>query len=177
MRIRPSPLVRQNRDSSMESTFCQSCLVQRWWVCSHGQHCCRWCLVRTCLITGLQALSPASLSLLRTVWALMEGLCVPGVTRAVVAILYLSRRCDVRMYRSCACVVTRGLPLWGWSAVLSPCSAVLGVSQYRHCSLLPWPHLQSSCLLATCLRHVHTDEQGPWAPFFLCFSESVERPL
>uniref|UniRef100_A0A4W5RMW9 Voltage-dependent calcium channel type A subunit alpha-1 n=1 Tax=Hucho hucho TaxID=62062 RepID=A0A4W5RMW9_9TELE len=41
-----------------------------------------------------------------------EGLCVPGVTWAVfVAILYLSRRCDVRMYRSCAGVVTRGLPL------------------------------------------------------------------
>ena len=43
---------------------------------------------------------------------LMEGLCVPGVTRAaVVAILYLSRRCDVQMYRSSAGVVTRGLPL------------------------------------------------------------------
>uniref|UniRef100_A0A8C8F610 26S proteasome complex subunit SEM1 n=1 Tax=Oncorhynchus tshawytscha TaxID=74940 RepID=A0A8C8F610_ONCTS len=30
--------------------------------------------------------------------------------------------------------------------------AVLGVSQYGHCNLLPWPHLQSSCLLAACLR-------------------------
>ena len=51
----------------------------------------------------------------------------------------------------------------------SSCSAVLGVSQFRHCNLLPWPHLQSSCLLAACLRHVHTDEQGPWASFFWCF--------
>ena len=35
--------------------------------------------------------------------SLLEGLCIPGVTRAVVvAILYLSRRCDVRMYRCCA---------------------------------------------------------------------------
>ena len=40
----------------------------------------------------------------------MQGLCIPGVTWAVVvAILYLSRRYDVRMYRSCAGVVTRGL--------------------------------------------------------------------
>uniref|UniRef100_A0A674BWV3 WD repeat domain 43 n=1 Tax=Salmo trutta TaxID=8032 RepID=A0A674BWV3_SALTR len=30
----------------------------------------------------------------------------------------------------------------------------------------------SSCLLAACLRHVHADEQGPWASFFWCFSES-----
>ena len=67
---------------------------------------------------GLQALSPASLSLLRTVWAPMEGLCVLGVTQAVVvAILYMSRRCDVRRYRSCAGVVTCGLPLRGRSAV------------------------------------------------------------
>jgi hypothetical protein len=48
----------------------------------------------------------------------MEVLCVPGVTRAVVvAILYLSRRCDVRMYRSYAGVVSRGLPLRGRLAV------------------------------------------------------------
>jgi hypothetical protein len=60
----------------------------------------------------------ASLSLLWTVWALMKGLCVPDVTRpVVVAILYLSCRCDVRMYRSYAGVVTHGLPLRGWSAV------------------------------------------------------------
>jgi hypothetical protein len=45
-------------------------------------------------------------------------LCVPGVTRAVVVvILYLSRRCDVRMYQSCAGGVTCGLPLQGRSAV------------------------------------------------------------
>ncbi|CDQ70177.1 unnamed protein product [Oncorhynchus mykiss] len=62
-------------------------------------------------------------------------------------------------------------------SVLSSCSAVFGVSQYGHCNLLPWPHLQSSCLLAACLRHVHADEQGPWASFFWCFSASVERPL
>ncbi|CDQ89718.1 unnamed protein product [Oncorhynchus mykiss] len=62
-------------------------------------------------------------------------------------------------------------------SVLSPCSAVLGISQYGHCYLLPWPHLQSSCLLAACLRHIHADEQRPWASFFWCFSESVERPL
>ena len=36
-------------------------------------------------------------------------------------------------------------------SILPPCSAVLGVSQYGHCNLLPWPHLQSSCLLAACL--------------------------
>ena len=156
-----------NRDSSAKSTFYQSCLVQRRWVCAHRRHCFRWCLVRTCLTTGLQAFSPASLSLMRTVWELMEGLCVPGVTRAV-PILYLSRWCDVQMYRSCAGFT--------WSATARPiscpsCSALLGVSQYEHCNLLPWLHLQSSCLLAVCLRHVHTDEQG------LCFSESVERPL
>ena len=29
-----------------------------------------------------------------------------------------------------------------------------------------WPHLQSSCLLAACLRHVHADEQGPRHLFF-----------
>ena len=150
-----------------------------WGVCAHRWRCCRWCLVRTCLTTGLQALSPASLSLLRTVWARMKGLCLSGVTRAVVvAILYLCRRCDVRMYRSCAGVVTRGLPLRGWSAVrpvsLYRCLRHLTV---RHCNLLPWPHLQSSCLLAACLRHVHADEQGSWASFFWCFSESVERPL
>ena len=62
-------------------------------------------------------------------------------------------------------------------SVLSPCSAVLDGSQYGHCNLLPWPHLLSSCFLAACLRHVHADEQGPWASFFWCFSESVERPL
>ena len=57
-------------------------------------------------------------------------------------------------------------------SVLSPCSAVLGVSQYGHCNLFPWPYLQSSCVLIACLRHVHADEQGPWASFFWCFSES-----
>ena len=62
-------------------------------------------------------------------------------------------------------------------SILSPCSSVLGVSQYRLCNLFPWPHLQSSCLLAACLRHDHTDEQRPWASLFWCFSESVERPL
>ena len=62
-------------------------------------------------------------------------------------------------------------------SVLSPLNAVLGVSQYRQCNLLPWPHLHSSCLLAAFIRHVHTDEQGPWASFIWCFSESVERPL
>jgi hypothetical protein len=30
----------------------------------------------------------------------------------------------------------------GELSILSPCSAVLGVSQYGHCNLLPWPHLQ-----------------------------------
>ena len=53
----------------------------------------------------------------------------------------------------------------------------LGVSMYGRCNLLPWPHLQSSCLLAAYLRHVHADEQGPWASLFECFSESVEWPL
>ncbi|XP_071000386.1 CD209 antigen-like isoform X1 [Oncorhynchus clarkii lewisi] len=42
-------------------------------------------------------------------------------------------------------------------SILSPCSAVLGVSQYGHGNLLPWPHLQSSCLLAACLRYSLTD--------------------
>ena len=57
----------------------------------------------------------------------MEGLCVPGVTRAVVvAILYLIRRCDVRMYRSSAGVVTRELPLRGRSAV-RPVSLLCGL--------------------------------------------------
>ena len=37
--------------------LCQSCLVQRRWVCAHRRRCCQWCLVRTCLTTGLQALS------------------------------------------------------------------------------------------------------------------------
>ena len=36
--------------------------------------------------------------------------------------------------------------------VLSPFSAVLGVSQYEHSNLLPWAHLQSSCLIAACQR-------------------------
>ena len=65
----------------------------------------------------------------------------------------------------------------GQLSVLSPCSSVLGVSQYGHYNSLPWPHLQFSFLLAACLRHVHADEQGPWASFIWCFSESVERPL
>uniref|UniRef100_A0AAZ3QB50 Protein phosphatase inhibitor 2 n=1 Tax=Oncorhynchus tshawytscha TaxID=74940 RepID=A0AAZ3QB50_ONCTS len=49
----------------------------------------------------------------------------------------------------------------------------LGVSQYGHCNLLPWPYLQSSCLLAACLRPA--DEQGPWASFFWCFSEKKSQ--
>ena len=57
-----------------KSTFWQLRRVQWRWVCAHRRHCCQWCLVRTCLTTGLQALSPASLSLLQTVWALMEGI-------------------------------------------------------------------------------------------------------
>jgi hypothetical protein len=74
----------------------------------------------------------------------MEGLCVPGVTRAaVVAILYC--RCDVLipdpvqvlLHVVCHCEDDQ-------LSVLSPCSAVLGVSQYGHCNLLPWPHLQSN---------------------------------
>ena len=133
--------------------------------------------MRTCLTTGLHAVSPASLSLLRTVCALMEGLCIPGVTRAVVvAILYLSRRCDVRMYRSC--VVTRGLPLRGRSAVrpvsLKSCLRRLTVRTLQFIALATSAVLMP---LAACLRHVHADEQGPWASFFCYFSESVERPL
>uniref|UniRef100_A0A8K9UVJ5 CCHC-type domain-containing protein n=1 Tax=Oncorhynchus mykiss TaxID=8022 RepID=A0A8K9UVJ5_ONCMY len=31
----------QNRNSSVKSTFCQSCLVQQQWVCAHRRHCCR----------------------------------------------------------------------------------------------------------------------------------------
>ena len=109
----------------------------------------------------------------------MEGLCVPGVTWAVVvAILYLSRGVmfgcadpvQVLLHVVCHCEDDQ-------LSVLSPCSAVLGVLQYRHCNLLPWPHLQSSCLLAACLRHVHTDEQGPWASFFWCFSVSRNASL
>ena len=46
---------------------------------------------------------------------LKKKMSVPGVSQA--AILFLSRRCDVRMYRSCAGVVTRGLPLRGRSSV------------------------------------------------------------
>ena len=57
--------------------------------------------------------------------------------------LYLSLRCDVQMYRSCAGVVTRGLHCEDDQlSVLSPCSADLGISQYGLCNLLPWPHLQ-----------------------------------
>jgi hypothetical protein len=79
------------------------------------------------------------------------GIVRSCVTRAVVvAILYLSCRCDVRMYRSCAGVVTHCLPLRGRSAVRP-----VSLSQYGPCNLLPWPHLQSSCLLVACLRHVH----------------------
>ena len=37
----PTCRVRQNRDLSVKSTFCQSCLVQRWWVCAHRRRCCR----------------------------------------------------------------------------------------------------------------------------------------
>jgi hypothetical protein len=37
--------------------------------------------------------------------------------------------------------------------VLSPCSTVLGFSQYGHCNLFPWLQLQSSCFLAACLSH------------------------
>ena len=79
----------------------------------------------------------------------MEGLCIPGVTRAVVvAILYLSRRCDVQMYLPaqvllhvvCHCEDDQ-------LSVLSPFSAVLGISQYGHCNLLHWPHLQSLSLI------------------------------
>ena len=61
--------------------------------------------------------------------------------------------------------------------VLSTCSAVLGISQYRHCNLLPWPPLQSSCLLAACLRHAQADEQGPWASFLWHFSVSRKASL
>ena len=65
----------------------------------------------------------------------MEGLCVPGVTREVgVAILYLSRRfgctdlVQVLLHVVCHCEDDQ-------LSVLSPCIAVLGVSQYGHCNL------------------------------------------
>ena len=90
----------------------------------------------------------------------MEGLCVFGVTRAVVvSILYLSAGvmfgCTVQVLLHVVCHFEDNQ-----LSVLSPCNAVLGVSQYGHCNLLRWPHLQSSCLLAACLRHIHVDEQG-----------------
>ena len=83
-----------------------------------------------CLTTGLQALSPASLSLLQTVVALMEELCVPGVTQAVVVD---SCTCPAGVMFGCTdpvqvldvvchCVDDQ-------LSVLSPCSSVLGVSQ------------------------------------------------
>ena len=59
-------------------------------------------------------------------------------------------------------------------SVLSPCSIVLGVSST---DIAIYCAATSACLLAACLRHVHTHVQGPWASFFWCFSESVERPL
>ena len=90
----------------------------------------------------------------------MEGLCVPGVSWAVVAILYLSRRCDVWMYRYCA-GVARGLPLRGRSAArpvsLCHCLKRLTVRTLQVIALVT-----SEVLIAACLRHIHTDEQGPW---------------
>jgi hypothetical protein len=62
-------------------------------------------------------------------------------------------------------------------SVWSSCSAVLGVSQYGHCNLLPWRHLQSSCLLAACLWYVHADNQGPWASFFVFVRVSRKASL
>ncbi len=53
------------------------------------------------------------------------------------------------------------------------CRTAVGLLHYGHCSLLLWPHLQFSCLLATGLWHVHAGDQGPWAS--LVFFESVER--
>lgn len=58
---------------------------------------------------------------------------------------------------------------------LSACITVLGVLHYGHCRLLLWPHLQSSCLTTAGLWHVHACDQGPWASFLWCFSQSVER--
>ena len=91
----------------------------------------------------------------------MEGLCVPGVTQAVVvAILYLFAGVmfgctdPVQVLQVvCHCEDDQ-------LSVLSPCSALLGVSQYGHCNLLPWPHLQSSWILAECLRHIHARTMG-----------------
>ena len=62
----------------------------------------------------------------------MEGLCVPGITRAViVAILYLPASVmfgwtdplQVLLHVVCHCEDNQ-------LSVLSPCSAVLGISQY-----------------------------------------------
>jgi hypothetical protein len=145
----------------------------------------------------------ASLSLLRTVWALMEGLYVPGVTQAVVvAILYLSRRCDVWMYLSCAGVVTRSLPLQGRSAVHSvslyrflrcltvrilpfialATSAVLQLrsqlwklrtlKEALRLTLKNTKHQGPPCLIA-CLRHFQADEQEPWCLVFFRVSRKA----
>ncbi|XP_066556290.1 dynein heavy chain domain-containing protein 1 [Amia ocellicauda] len=58
---------------------------------------------------------------------------------------------------------------------LSPCSAVLGASQYAHCKDIY--NLQSSCLLAACLRHVHEDEQGPWLCRFKPIDETYREMI
>ena len=86
----------------------------------------------------------------------MEGLWVPGVIRAV-AILYLSHRCDVWMYRSCAGVVTRGLPLRGRSAVrpvsLESCLRRLTVRTFQFIALATSAVLMPPCSMPKAHSH------------------------
>lgn len=98
---------------------------------------------RLCLTTGIQALNPASLSLLEIAWALMEGLCVPGVTLGSccchpVLVLQVWHS-DVG--RSFAGVFTHCLVLQGRSAVL-PVSLLAGLNAHPCDSYSPY--LESS---------------------------------
>ena len=96
---------------------------------------------------GRYALIPNYLSLLRTVWALIRWLCVPGVVMAVsTAVRVRLWRCVSLIRRSCLAVVTRGRPLRGRSLVFPNCTR----RPYRRRTVVWWTTraVATSCWVA-----------------------------
>lgn len=169
MRVWSSPLVRQNRQSSVKSTFASSIRSNEGEFVPIGD------VVASDVCQG-PALQQANKSLVQLLSAhcgqsehwysdcaqllLPSFTCPPGVmfgsTDPVQVFLHVFCHCE-----------DNELFLF-----LSPFSACFGVSQYRHCYLLPWPHVQSSCLVAACLRHVLADSFGVWSQLRGVFSVS-----
>ena len=85
--LRPSAFEIQKRDSSENNTSCHLCLVHCKWVLAHAKRCWRCLGVNSGHLNSRLVRRPFSHSLQCTVAERIRGLCLPGVSLAVDAVV------------------------------------------------------------------------------------------